>query len=160
MTKMSKYENNISRNKVLSGEVADKLTVAIATGSLRLHFLEGLKRALGVVLLPDADDSVHDEDEENDKGLNVVGEAGGSIVLKVGKNKADKGGDEKDFHEDVVELLQNELPERSGGLFFQFVETILLLAFVGGLGGKAGLRVGLEASQQLFCCRRVVIGFG
>jgi len=54
--------------------------------------------------LPDADDGVGDEDEEDDEGLHE-GRDGFLVVLKEGQDEGDDGGQEEDLDQEIVELL-------------------------------------------------------
>lgn len=54
----------------------------------RLHLLERVERVLGVVLLPDADDGVDDQDEHNHEGLDEGLQALVALALEEGKHLA------------------------------------------------------------------------
>ena len=57
--------------------------------------------------LPDTDNSVGNEDEEDDKGLDEGGD--GVVVFKEGEDEGDDGGKEEDLDEQVVKLFQDQL---------------------------------------------------
>ena len=57
--------------------------------------------------LPDTDNSIGNEDEEDDKGLDEGGD--GVVVFKEGEDEGDDGGEEEDLDEQVVKLFQDQL---------------------------------------------------
>ena len=101
---------------------------------LGLVLLQGFDGGLGVLFLPDTDDGVGDEDEEDDKGLDK-GSDSLVVVFEEGEDKGDAGSEEEDSNEQVFELLDNEFHE--GFAFFggEFVEAISFLV-VGDLEKK------------------------
>ena len=55
--------DDVARDELARGEVADPLTGAEASRGVALHLLERLERALRVALLPHAHDGVQHEDQ-------------------------------------------------------------------------------------------------
>ena len=50
-------------------------------------YLEGFNGIFGIFLLPDTDNGVCDENEENDKGFNKGGDAFFFVVFKKGQDE-------------------------------------------------------------------------
>ena len=57
--------------------------------------------------LPDTDDGVGDEDEEDDERLDEGGDR--VVILEEGEDEGDNGGEEQDLDQQVVELLEDQL---------------------------------------------------
>ena len=97
-----------------------------------------------------------DEDEEDDTRLNQSGAERG-ILLEQRKDKRDDGRGEENQHELVLELLEDELPERRGRLLRQRVGSILGTALLDlGVGETLG-RIDVELGERLVdalcpCC--------
>ena len=62
------------------------------------------------VYLPDSDDGVCDEDEQNDKWFDEGGDRV-LVFLKEGQDKGDDGGQQKDLDQQVIKLLEDQLPQ-------------------------------------------------
>ncbi len=75
-------------------------------GAVLLERVDGL---VSVTLLNDTDGSIGNEDEEDDAGFDESSTERG-VLLEKGKDKRDDGGSEKDEHELVLELVEDELP--------------------------------------------------
>ena len=67
--------------------------------------------------LPDTNNSVGNEDEEDDKGLDEGGD--GVVVFKEGEDEGDDGGEEEDLDEQVVKLFQDQLENSLSSLHGQ-----------------------------------------
>ena len=59
--------------------------------------------------LPDTDNSVGDQDEQDDKGLDEGGDR--VVILEEGEDEGDDGGEEQDLDKEIVELLEHQLPQ-------------------------------------------------
>mmetsp|Transcript_24547 Transcript_24547/g.58335 ORF Transcript_24547/g.58335 Transcript_24547/m.58335 type:complete len:638 (+) Transcript_24547:1496-3409(+) len=110
---------------------ADRAHLAVAqdAGVLGLQLLERLQRRLGVGLLPHAHDGVQDQDHQDHDGLDVGQDAllVGVLarVVEVRQRERHAGRGQQDLDERVVELLQDQLPQRRGVLLVQLVPPVL-----------------------------------
>ena len=59
--------------------------------------------------LPDTDNSVGDQDEQDDKGLDEGGDR--VVILEEGEDEGDDGGEEQDLDKQVIELFQDQLKD-------------------------------------------------
>ena len=59
--------------------------------------------------LPDTDNSVGNQDEQDDKGLDEGGDR--VVILEEGEDEGDDGGEEQDLDEQVIELFQDQLKD-------------------------------------------------
>ena len=136
--------DDVAGDELARGEVVAPLAVAEAPRGLGLHLLERLEGGLGVGFLPDADDGVEDEDEEDDAGLDEIDDGdldAGGALLGEGDDEGDDRGEEEDLDEGVVELLQDQLPE---GLALLLVELVVAVDGARGgdlRGGQAGVGI-------------------
>ena len=78
--------------------------------------------------LPDTDNSVGNEDEEDDKGLDEGGD--GVVVFKEGEDEGDDGGEEEDLDEQVVKLFQDQLENSLSSLHGQLIGAVFLLVLL------------------------------
>ncbi|KAI3481410.1 hypothetical protein L1887_56237 [Cichorium endivia] len=101
--------------------------VADDGGGVGAVLFEGVDGLVGVALLDDAYGRICDEDEDDDAGLDQGGAERG-VLLEQGEDERDDGGGEEDEHELVLELLEDELPQRRRRLFGQRVVAVLCAA--------------------------------
>ena len=87
--------DHVARHELRRRHVGHDLAVAQHPRGGRLHLLECLERVLGVVLLPDADDGVDDQDEHDHERLDEGLQALIALALEEGKHlPAGKSGAE------------------------------------------------------------------
>ena len=75
------------------------------------------------MLLPNTDDRIEHEDEQDDERLDERLEA--LVLLEEGEDKGEGGGAKQDLDEQVVKLLQHQLPQRRALLLLEFVGAVL-----------------------------------
>jgi hypothetical protein len=78
--------DDVARHELRRRHVGHEHAVTQHLGGGRLHLLECVERVLGVVLLPDADDGVDDQDEHDHEGLDEGLQALVAIALEEGKH--------------------------------------------------------------------------
>ena len=98
-------------------------------GHFRFVFFKRFDCRLGVLFLPDSDNSVRDENEEDDKRLDKGGDA--FVVLAAlfeeRENEGNAGGEEEDSDEEIFELLDDQLHQRLAFFGRKLVQAISLL---------------------------------
>ena len=67
--------------------------------------------------LPDTDNSVGDQDEQDDKGLDEGGDR--VVILEEGEDEGDDGGEEKNLDKEVIKLFQDKLENGLSSLYRQ-----------------------------------------
>merc|ERR1712013_825201 len=106
-----------------------------------------LDSLLSVPLLPDADNSVGDQDEQDDKGLDEGGDR--VVILEEGEDEGDDGGEEQDLDEQVIELFQDQLKDGLSLLDGQLIGAVLLLVLLHLAGAQTPLFVNTEVLGAL-----------
>merc|ERR1719342_2034219 len=136
------HEPEVSGHTVTDGDLNDvsrddvdglDLLHAILVGpdhlaGLGLVLLQSLDSLLSVPLLPDTDNSVGDQDEQDDKGLDEGGDR--VVILEEGEDEGDDGGEEQDLDKQVIELFQDQLKDGLSLLNRQLVGAVLLLVLL------------------------------
>ena len=67
--------------------------------------------------LPDTNNSIGDEDEQDDKGFNKGGDR--VVIFKEGEDEGDDGGEEKNLDKEVIKLFQDKLENCLSSLYRQ-----------------------------------------
>ncbi|ONK55097.1 uncharacterized protein A4U43_UnF7640 [Asparagus officinalis] len=113
--------DNIPRHKLLRRQTRDQLVVSRNGGVRRLDLLQGLERLLRVALLPNPDDGVHHQNQED-------GARGGEVQVRGrgrgAQEEGDEGGDEEDADKGVVELIKDVLEHRGAGVLLELVPAV------------------------------------
>merc|ERR1712073_76498 len=136
------HEPEVSGHTVTDGDLNDvsrddvdglDLLHAVLVGpdhlaGLGLVLLQSLDSLLSVPLLPDTDNSVGDQDEQDDKGLDEGGDR--VVILEEGEDEGDDGGKEQDLDKQVIELFQDQLKDGLSLLHGQLIGAILLLVLL------------------------------
>jgi len=95
-----------------------------------LVLLESLNSALGVLLLPDSDASVGDENGKDDEWLDEGADDGVLftvlLLLEQSKNEGDASSEKKNSDQEILELLDNHGPEALALFWWHFISAPLL----------------------------------
>ena len=67
--------------------------------------------------LPDTDNSVGDQDEQDDKGLDEGGDR--VVILEEGEDEGDDGSEEENLDKEVIKLFQDKLENGLSSLYRQ-----------------------------------------
>mmetsp|Transcript_613 Transcript_613/g.1782 ORF Transcript_613/g.1782 Transcript_613/m.1782 type:complete len:390 (+) Transcript_613:4206-5375(+) len=120
--------DDIPGHELLGGKVAHPAAVPQALAGRVVQLLQGLQGLLRVRLLPHADDRVQEKDEDDDPRLHegfqgVHREQAPNVRVRVDllyrlqlltyrEDEAHDSGNQENLDERVIELLQNQLPDR------------------------------------------------
>jgi hypothetical protein len=106
--------DNVTRDQLFG---LDRLNCSIAhdLGGVCAVLLQGRNSLLGRRFLADTDDGVQDQDGKDDGGIDEGGPS--FLFFEKSEDEGDGGAGQEDDNELVLELLEDELPERSGRLF-------------------------------------------
>ena len=122
--------DDITRDDFAGEDALDLLSVGSEDlGHFGLVFFKSFDGRLGVLFLPDSDDSVCDENEKDDKGLDKGGDAliVFAALFEEGEDEGDAGREEEDSDEEIFELLDDELHQGLALFGRKLVETISFL---------------------------------
>ena len=103
--------HNITRNKLLSRQARHFNTITHHSRLLRLNLLQSLQRLLGISLLPDPNNGVNNQDQENHQRLDKRGDPHLPSFLPINEG-GDNSSRQKNTNQRVIELLQYHLENR------------------------------------------------